>query len=246
MRTRVIPHHDRYPQRTPFRQRRHCRLLPQTRRPTLPHLTRQRVNGYLQVPPLVRTLHTLTQPDPTHGPTPTRLTNQPHPQRVHKHHPLPHAHPLRRQRRAKPPCFPCACSAASARTAIGRGILRRTPSRWKSRCIGRSDSSTPSASRHHAAASRSVRKPCVVACWMRCACWSGVNSERGVARLPPRVRRVSSSSPPVQDPVRHLWMDIRETPTMRATCRVGVPRRSRARAWRRLAMWRLRSCLSRA
>jgi hypothetical protein len=246
MRTRVLPHHYRYPQRTPFGQRRHSRLLPQTRRPTPPHLTRQRINGYLQVPPLVRTLHPRTPLDPAHGPTPTHLTNQPHPQRVHKHHPLPHAHPLRRQRRAKPPCFPCAGSAASARTAIGRGILRRTPSRWKSRRIGRSDSSTPSASRHHAAASRSVRKPCVAACWMRCACWSGVSRGRTGTRLPPRVRRVSSSSPPVRDPVRHLWMDIRETPTMRATCRVGVPRRSRARAWRRLAMWRLRSCLSRA
>jgi len=173
MRTRVRPHHHRYPQRTPLRQRRHCRLLPRTLRPTPPHLTRQRVYRYLQAPPLARTLH-----------------------------PLPHAHPLRRQRRAKPPH--CACSAASARTTIGRGTLRRNPSRWKSRPIGRSDSATPSASRHHTTASRSVRKPCVAACWMSRACWSGVNRERGMARLPLRVRRVSSSSPPVRYQVSHL------------------------------------------
>jgi hypothetical protein len=204
MRTRVLPHHDLYPQRTPLGQRRHSCLLPQTLRPTPPHLTRQRVNGYLQVPPLGRTLHPLTQPDPTHRPTPTHLTDEPDAHLVHKHHPLPRAHPLRRQRLAKPPCFPCACSAASARTAIGRGILRRTPSRWKSRCIGRSDSSTPSVSRHHAAASRSVRKPCVAACWRSCACWSGVSRGRTGIRLPPRVRRVILFSPPVRDPVRHL------------------------------------------
>ena len=159
MRTCVLPHHHRYPQRTPFGQRRHSRLLPQTRRPTLPYLTRQGVNGYLQVPPLVRTLHPLTQPDPAHRPTPTHLTDEPNAHLVHKHHPLPRAHPLRRQRLAKPPH--CACSAASARTAIGRGTLRRNPIRWKSRPIGRSDSATPSVSRRHATASQMVRKLCV-------------------------------------------------------------------------------------
>ena len=75
------------------------------------------------------------------------------------------------------------------------------------------------------------------------ACWSGVNCERGALRLPSRVRRVSSSSPPVGYPVSHLWMDIRETPTMRATCRMGVLRLRKVRAWRRLAIWMLRSCL---
>ena len=48
------------------------------------------------------------------------------------------------------------------------------------------------------------------------ACWSGVNSERGVARLPPRVRRVSSSRPPVRDPVSHFWMVRIHTPTIAA------------------------------
>ena len=46
------------------------------------------------------------------------------------------------------------------------------------------------------------------------ACWSGVNCERGVVRLPPRVRRVSTCSPPVQDPVSHLWTVRVDTPTL--------------------------------
>ena len=44
-------------------------------------------------------------------------------------------------------------------------------------------------------------------------------------------------SPPVRSQVSHLWMDICATPTMRATCRIGVPRLRRASAWKRLAMW---------
>jgi len=75
---------------------------------TPPHLTRQRVYPHLQVAPLERTLHPLTQLDPARPPTPT-----------HKHHLLPQAHLLAPSTPRQ--TLPCACcGAASARTAIGR------------------------------------------------------------------------------------------------------------------------------